>query len=62
MDVVFRYFYAFHHDKKYSATDVFMRAYNKLSEQVRFALTGEFIVFIRVSQKIGKSKFIDFLI
>ena len=62
MDIVFRYFYAFHHDKKYNATDIFMRTYNKLSESVRFALTDEFILFLRISRKIGKSKFIDFLI
>ena len=38
MDIVFRYFYAFHHDKKYQATEIFIQAYNQLSETTRFAL------------------------
>jgi hypothetical protein len=62
MDVVFRYFYAFHHHKEHNATDLFLRTYNKLTEPARFALTEEFILFFRISRKIGKSKFIDFLI
>lgn len=30
MELVFRYFYAYHHDKKQIATDLFVQAYNKL--------------------------------
>lgn len=30
MELVFRYFYAFHHDKKQIATELFVQAYNKL--------------------------------
>lgn len=62
MDIVFRYFYVFHHDQQHKATDIFLRTYNKLSEPARFALTDEFILFFRISRKIGKAKFIDFLI
>jgi len=31
MDIVFRYFFVYHYDKKYSATEIFLEAYNKLS-------------------------------
>lgn len=30
MELTFRYFYAYHHDKKQIATDLFVQAYNKL--------------------------------
>jgi hypothetical protein len=62
LDIVFRYFYAFHHDKKYNATDIFIQAYNKLSEPTRFALADEFMLFFRIIDKIGKGKFVDFLV
>lgn len=58
MDIVFRYFYAFHHDKKYNATDIFIQTYNKLSEPTRFALTDELVLFFRIIGKIGKGKFV----
>lgn len=38
MEIVFRYFYAYHYDKRYGATDIFIEAYNNLNESVRFAL------------------------
>jgi len=61
MDLIFRYFYAYHHDKKYQATDLFIQAFNSLSEAARVALKDEFILFFRVLRKIGKIKFIEFL-
>lgn len=61
MEVVFRYFYAYHHDKKQAATDLFVQAYNKLDESTRFSLADEFILFFRIIRKLGKSKFADFL-
>ena len=61
MDVVFRYFYAYHHDKKQMATELFIQTYNKLSESTRFALADEFILFFRVIRKLGKGRFADFL-
>jgi hypothetical protein len=30
MEIVFRYFYAYHHDKKQAAPDLFIQAYNNL--------------------------------
>jgi len=30
LDIVFRYFYIYHYDKKYNATDIFLEAYNIL--------------------------------
>lgn len=62
MDIAFRYFYAFHHDKKYNATELFISTYNSLSEPTRFALSDEFILFFRIARKIGKGKFVDFLV
>ncbi len=38
MEIVYRYFYAFHHDKKYEATSIFIEAYNALHDSVRFAM------------------------
>jgi hypothetical protein len=38
MEIVFRYFYAYHHDKKFAATDIFVEGYNNLNESVRFAI------------------------
>jgi hypothetical protein len=61
MEIAFRYFYAYHHDKKQAATDIFVQAYNKLDESTRFSLADEFILFFRVIRKLGKGKFADFL-
>lgn len=61
MELAFRYFYAFHHDKKYAATDLFVQAYNKLDESTRFSLADEFILFFRIIRKLGKGRFADFL-
>ena len=62
MEVVFRYFFAFHHDKKYTATDLFIEGFNALDESVRFAMADEFVLFFRIIRKIGKHKFCDFLL
>lgn len=62
MEVVFRYFYCYHHDKKYGSTDIFIEAYNALHESVRYAMADEFVLFFRVIRKIGKNKFCDFLL
>lgn len=61
MEIVFRYFFAYHHDKKQMAPDLVIQAYNKLDESTRFALADEFILFFRIIRKIGKEKFADFL-
>jgi hypothetical protein len=61
MEIAIRYFYAFHHDKKQAATDLFIQAYNKLDESTRFSLADEFILFFRIIRKLGKGKFVDFL-
>lgn len=62
MEIVFRYFYAYHNDKKFGATDIFIEAYNILSETTRFSLADDFVLFLKVISKIGKQKFVDFLI
>lgn len=62
MEIVFRYFYCFHHDKKYACTDIFIEAYNAIPEAVRFAMADEFVLFFRVIKKVGKGKFCDFLL
>ena len=62
LEIVLRYFYCFHYDKKYNSTDIFVEAYHKLDESVRFALADEFVLFFKIARKIGKSKFIDFLL
>lgn len=61
MEISFRYFYAFHHDKKQTAPELFVQAYNKLDESTRFSLADEFILFFRIIRKLGKNKFADFL-
>ena len=38
MEIVFRYFFCFHNDKKFGATDIFIEAYNYIHESVRFAM------------------------
>lgn len=61
MEVIFRYFYAYHYDKKYEATDIFIEGFNSINQSVRFALSDELILFFRTIMKIGKAKFVDFL-
>lgn len=62
MEIVFRYFYAYHFDKKYGATEIFIEAYNGLGESVRFAMADEFVLFCKIIRKVGKGKFLDFLL
>ncbi len=61
MEISFRYFYAFHYDKKQTVTELFIQAFNKLDESTRFSLADEFILFFRIIRKLGKGKFADFL-
>lgn len=62
MEIVFRYFYAYHHDKKFGVTDIFIEAYNSLGQSVRFAMADQFVLFCKVIRKVGKGKFVDFLL
>ena len=62
MEVVFRYFFVYHTDKAFKATDVFIEAYNTLSETTRFAMADEFVLFFKIISKVGKGKFVDFLV
>lgn len=62
MEVVFRYFYAYHHDKKYAATDIFIEAFNGLAESVRYAISDELVMFYKIIKKVGKGKFVDYLL
>ena len=62
MEVVFRYFYAYHHDKKYAATDIFIEAFNGVSESVRYAISDELVMFFKIAKKVGKGKFVDYLL
>jgi hypothetical protein len=62
MEVIFRYFYIYHHDKKFNCTDIFIEAYNALSDSVKFAMADEFVLFFRIIRKVGKGKFCDFLL
>lgn len=61
MEIILRYFYVYHYDKKYQATDLFIQGFNQLSEASRASLSDEFILFFRITRKIGKAKFVDFL-
>jgi len=61
MLVVFRYFYAYHFQKEYSATNILIKALNLLSESTKKSMQNEFMLFLRVINKLGKTNFIEFL-
>lgn len=56
-----KYYIAYHHEKKYSAPEVFIYSFNKLEEDVKKELTDNFYLFFKMLKKIGKNKFISFL-
>lgn len=61
MQVVFKYFYAFHHNKAYKPLELFAQAFNWLDESTKFAMSDEFVLFLRVVKKVGKEKFVDYV-
>ena len=61
MLVAMRYYYIYHYDRKYSAAEVVIYAFNKLTDEIRKTLTDEFSLFIKVILKLGKWKFTSFL-
>ena len=56
-----RYYYVFHYNRRYSAAEIIIYAYNKLTDNLRNALAEEFSLFIRIVLKLGKVKFTNFL-
>ena len=61
MLVTMRYYYVFHHDRKFTAAEIFIYVFNKLTDHVRRILADEFSLFIKILFKIKRLKFISFL-
>lgn len=57
----FKYYYLFHHDKNYSASQYVIESFKKMSSAVRFALLDEISLFFVVLRKLGKELFISYL-
>ena len=61
MLLAMRYYCVYHFDKKYSAPEIVIHAYNRLTDELRRSLNDEFTLFFKIIQKLGKSKFIGFI-
>jgi hypothetical protein len=61
MQLAMRYFFIYHSEKKYCATEIVIYSFNKISENVRVSLQGELSHFFKISLKLGKHKFINFV-
>ena len=61
MMVAMRYYYVYHHSRRFSAAEVIIYAFNKLTDEVRRTLTDEFSLFAKIILKLGKHKFTAFL-
>ena len=61
MLVAMRYYYIFHFQRKFSAAEIVIYAYNKLTDDLRRSLSDEFALFLKVILKLGKEKFCTFL-
>jgi hypothetical protein len=61
MLVAMRYYYVYHFNRRFSAAELVIYAYNKLTDEIRRSLADEFALFIKVILKLGKEKFTKFL-
>lgn len=61
MLVAMRYYYTYHYQRRYSAAEIVIYAYNKLPDDLRKTLGDEFALFLKVVLKLGKEKFVNFL-
>jgi hypothetical protein len=53
VDLASRYYLLFFQDKKQYAESLFLIAFSKASEAVRFSLTKELVTFFKISRKLG---------
>ena len=61
MLVGIKYFYLFNRNKHQEPFSIWTKIFEKITDAVRFALSGELILFFRVIKKLGHTKFIQFL-
>jgi hypothetical protein len=61
MLLTLRYYYVFHYNRRYSAAELVVYAYNKLTEDLRRSLSDDFALFFKIILKLGKEKFTNFL-
>jgi hypothetical protein len=62
MLVAMRYYYVYHYDRKLCANELFIFTFNKVEESVRRVLFEEFVLFFTIIAKLGKHKFLDFMV
>jgi hypothetical protein len=53
IDLVCRYYLLFWNDSRQNAAELFITAFDKITEAVRFSLTDELLLFFRICEKIG---------
>lgn len=53
VDLASRYYLLFFQDKKQHAESLFLIAFSKASEAVRFSLTNELVTFFKIARKLG---------
>jgi len=49
-----RYYYVFHFNRRYSAAELVVYAYNKLTDDLRRSLSDDLALFFKVILKLGK--------
>jgi|JI9StandDraft_2_1071091.scaffolds.fasta_scaffold446712_2 hypothetical protein len=52
IDIACRYFLLFWTDVRQAASELFLAAFSKCTEAVRFSLTDELLLFFKVCQKL----------
>lgn len=61
MLVAIRYYYIYHFNRRFNASEIVIFSFNKLSDEVRNSLKDEIALFIKIILKLGKEKFTTFL-
>ena len=54
MLVAIRYYYIYHFNRRFNASEIIIYAFNKLSDEVRNSLKDEMALFIKIILKLGK--------
>ncbi len=56
-----RYYYIYHYNRRYCASEILINVFNKLNEEVKISLKDEFALFFKIILKLGKEKFTNFI-
>ena len=59
VDLACRYYLLFWNDSRQQAEEIFIAAFTKISEAVRFSLTDELLLFFKICEKIGANAFLQ---